>query len=164
MAVQPTPPPRSYLPPQHPHVVPYLIVRRAPQLIGFLKTAFGAVEESRTDTRDGTVTHAQLRIQDAVVMIRQARPDWPALTTALYLYVRHCDTAFDRAIAAGATPLTPPEDDRSRAARTASVQDPAGNLWFLTTVTTPTSPIPADKVKAFTISRPASFAASRRPR
>jgi uncharacterized glyoxalase superfamily protein PhnB len=142
--------------------VPYLIVRRVPQLIGFLKTAFGATEEQRTDLRDGTVTHAQLRVRDSVVMLCEARADWPPMPTAIYLYVRDCDAAFDRAIAAGATMLTLPTD--SPDARTASVQDPSGNLWFLAThKPAPATPI-GPQVKAFTTSRQPSFAASRTPR
>ncbi|HZZ41410.1 MAG TPA: VOC family protein [Tepidisphaeraceae bacterium] len=152
--------PRTYLPPDHPHVIPYLIVRRAPQLIGFLKTAFGATEELRTDLRDGTVTHARLRIRDSIILLCEARPDWPPMPSAVHLYVRNCDSAFDRAIAAGGTMLTPPTDSPATQSRTASIQDPSGNIWFLAThQASPASP-PKPQVKTFI----PSFAASRTPR
>lgn len=155
---------RSYVPPGHPHASPYLIVRRVPQLIGFLKTAFGAIEELRTDLRDGTITHARLRIHDSLIMLCEAPGDWPPMPAGIHLYVRDCNTAFDRCIAAGATPLTPPADSPQTGERTASIQDPSGNLWFLATHHPRPAANAKPQVKTFTAARSPSYSASRTPR
>jgi uncharacterized glyoxalase superfamily protein PhnB len=50
--------------------------------------------------------------------------------TAFYLYVPDVDALYDRAVAAGATPLSPPAD-QSYGERVASVKDTMGITWSM---------------------------------
>ena len=110
-------------------VTPYLHPSDAPAYIEFLKQAFGAVEDARHLDPGGRVMHAQLRVGNAVLELGQ--PDPPvARPTTFYLYVDDADALYARAVAAGATPLSPPAD-QWYGDRVGSVSDPIGTTWYI---------------------------------
>ena len=107
-------------------VTPYLIVAGAARLIEFAVGAFGA-EEIRRDLRpDGTIMNAEIRIGDSIVELAEAGEAWPARPGALHVYVRDTDDTYRRALDAGATVLSAPED-MDYGERSAGVTDPVGN-------------------------------------
>lgn len=109
----------------------YLTVRRAPELLDFVKRAFGAVEILRTTGSAGGM-HAEARIGNSNLMIGgfAAMPsEQPAI---LHLYVEDADAAYQRAIEAGATSTSEPRD-QPYGDREASVKDPFGNQWYIAT-------------------------------
>lgn len=115
-------------------VTPYLMVKEAPQLIDFVKQAFGAVETFRTTGSAGGI-HAEVRIGDSMVMIGgggtwQGEP----MPAAIYLYVNDVDAVYKQALQAGATSLSEPED-QPYGDRTAGVNDSFGNIWYIATHT-----------------------------
>ncbi len=58
-------------------VSPYLIVNDAGATIEFLKRAFGAIELRRFPDESGKLMHAEVRIDDTVIMLADpAPPDW----------------------------------------------------------------------------------------
>ena len=58
-------------------VTPWIIGRDTAALIDFLVAAFAAEEVSRLELEDGTIGHAEVRIGDSMVMMFDARPQWP---------------------------------------------------------------------------------------
>jgi PhnB protein len=110
-------------------VTPYLHPVNVPAYIEFLKQAFGAVEDARHAGPGGRVMHAQVRIGNAVLEMGEPDPAVPMPTT-FYLYVDDADALYHRAVAAGATSLTPPTD-QWYGDRVASVQDSTGTLWYI---------------------------------
>jgi len=110
-------------------VTPYLHPQGAPAFIEFLTRAFGAVEKARHMDPGGRVMHAQVLIGNAVLELGEPDPAAPMPTT-FYLYVDDADALYHRAVAAGATSLTPPTD-QFYGDRVASVQDSTGTLWYI---------------------------------
>jgi PhnB protein len=110
----------------------YLHPHGAPQVIDFLKRAFGAVEVDRAESPDGVVHHSRMRIGSSVVEMGEAHGEFQPMPTMLYLYVEDCDALYRRAVEAGATSLNPPAD-QTYGDRSAGVQDPFGNQWYLAT-------------------------------
>jgi len=113
-------------------VTPYLIVPGVAKLIDFLKQAFGAQVTERMDMPDGTVMHAQVRIDDSPIMMGEAKAQYPAMPTHLYLYVKDADAVYKRAIQAGATSVMEPAD-QFYGDRHGGVKDPSGNTWWIAT-------------------------------
>lgn len=113
-------------------VTPYILADGAAALIDFLARALGAVEVSRSSSAAGAVLNAELRIGDSMVMIADARAEWPPTAVMLYVYVENVDRAYERAIAAGGVSLMAPTD-QFYGDRNAAVVDPAGNSWWLAT-------------------------------
>jgi len=114
-------------------VTPYLTVTNARNEIDFLKRAFGAkTSEVLSQDSDGNIRHAELKIGDSMIMLGQARDQWKARATAFYLYVPDCEGWYKRAIEAGAKSLMEPAD-QFYGDRSAGVEDPEGNYWWIAT-------------------------------
>ena len=113
-------------------VTPYLVVRGVPQLIEFLKDAFGAAERRRDLRPDGTVAHAEVEIGDSVVMMGEPQTESAVMPGMIHLYLDNADSAYQRAIRAGATSLREPVDE-PYGDRMAGVQDRFGNQWWMAT-------------------------------
>ncbi len=122
----------AYKPANYPSVSVYLMADDAQGLLDFITATFDAEALRRTDRPDGAVAHAELRIDDTVVMVSSSTPDYPPVTAWLHVYVRDVDETYRRALAAGATSVEAPaqKDDPDRRA---GVADAFGNVWWLAT-------------------------------
>ena len=124
-----------------PAVSPHLIVDNAAAAIDFYVKAFDAVEYGRVPGPDGKLIHAALNINGFMVMLND---DFPEMTdgksmtpTALggtpvtiHLTVIDVDTKFQKAVDAGATVLSPLED-QFWGDRYGVLRDPFGHHWSL---------------------------------
>jgi len=107
-------------------------VQGAGKLIDFMKAAFDAREIVRMLQPDGSVGHTEMRIGDSVIMLGEAREPGKAMPAMLHLYVEDVDAAYARALAAGATAVSPPTN-QFYGDRSGGVQDMCGNLWWMAT-------------------------------
>ena len=116
-------------------ITPYLTVQRAAELIDFVKQAFGAAELVRGTGSAGGI-HAETRIGDSMLMVGGGIPGHEFKgkpnTTALHVYVKDTDAVYEKALAAGAASIGPPQD-HEYGERGASVKDLAGNFWYIAT-------------------------------
>ncbi|HYV07859.1 MAG TPA: VOC family protein [Blastocatellia bacterium] len=111
-------------------VTPFLHPIGAPQMIDFLKRAFGAEELSRAESPDGVVHHATVKIGDSMVEMGEAHGPWQPMPTTFYLYVDDVDAWYRRALEAGATSRAEPTD-QAYGDRVGGVADPFDNVWYL---------------------------------
>lgn len=115
-------------------VSPYLITASAGRVIEFLTRVFNATALRRFDMPDGTIAHAEVKIDDSVVMLGEAGGDWPAAPCHIHVYVADVDATYRRALAAGGVSVKEPtqrgEDDPDRRG---GVKDPGGNTWWIGT-------------------------------
>jgi PhnB protein len=115
-------------------IAPMLSVRKGASAITFYEKAFGAVVEFRLDDPSGSVV-AQLAVAGAVFWVADESPEHfnfspetvGGSTTRMVLTVDDPDTAFDRAIAAGAKQVWPVADQYGW--RIGRVVDPFGHHW-----------------------------------
>lgn len=127
-----SPNPPAIVPDGYSSVTPWVIVRGAAAFIDFLAEVFGALERGRMLGPDGSIVHAEVEIGGAVVMLFDARQDWPDTPSFLRLYLADADAAYARALAAGSKSVTRPTD-LFFGDRVSRVRDPWGNLWWLHT-------------------------------
>ena len=113
-------------------VTPYLAAPGIAKLIDFLKQAFGATEVERFSRPDGTVQHAEIKIGDSMVMLGEPQDASKAMPATLYVYVADTDATYQRAVQAGGRSLREPRDE-FYGDRTAGVEDPLGNQWWIGT-------------------------------
>jgi PhnB protein len=111
-------------------ITPYLVVRDADAEIRFLKAAFGANEASCQRNPDQTVMHAELQVGNSLIMLGQGGGEWKPLQAALYVWIPDVDATYARALKAGATSQSAPED-KPYGHRTAGVVDENGITWWL---------------------------------
>jgi len=111
-------------------VTPYLVVPDADAELTFLKAAFGGTEVGCQRNADKTVMHAEVRIGDSLVMLGQSGDQWKPLSAALYLWVDDVDATYAKALKAGATSQSEPED-KPYGHRNAGVVDPNAITWWI---------------------------------
>jgi PhnB protein len=76
------------------------------------------------------VKHARLRIGDGAIELGEYEAEGMPQSSVFYLYVADADALYARAVAAGATPLSPPAD-RWYGDRVGSVEDAMGVTWYI---------------------------------
>ena len=113
-------------------LTPYLIVEGVPRLLDFLKKVFDAQELHRTTMPDGTVMHAEVRIDDSPLMMGEAGGPFSPMPGSIYVYVKDADATYRRALDAGAVSLMEPAD-QFHGDRYGGVKDPSGNVWWIST-------------------------------
>ena len=111
-------------------LTPYLVVPDADVEMRFLQAAFGATETLCHRNADGKVMHAELTVGDSLVMVGQSSGEWKPLSAALYLWVTDVDGTYARALEAGATSQSAPED-KPYGHRNAGVVDRNGITWWI---------------------------------
>lgn len=123
----------AWKPEGYPSVSPYLICADPEGLIAFLVAVFGAGQVRRFDRPDGSLMHAEMRIDDSIVMVGGGATQHLSSEVHIHLYVPDAAAAYDRALAQGADAVQPPirksADDDLRG----GFKDPAGNLWWVAT-------------------------------
>ena len=114
-------------------VSPYLVVNGADATIQFLKRVFDAVEVRRFPNEAGKLMHAEVRIDDTVVMLADpAPPDWPAVASFVHIYVKDVDTTYRKALDAGAVSVQEPVKKQDEDKR-GGVKDAGGTTWWIAT-------------------------------
>ena len=116
----------------YPSVAPYLIVDDAAATIDFLKAAFDAVELRRFDDESGGIRHAEVRIDDSVIMLADQAEGWPSSPAHVHVYVPEVDVSYRRALAAGARAVQEPEQKGDEDKR-GGVKDSGGTTWWIAT-------------------------------
>jgi uncharacterized glyoxalase superfamily protein PhnB len=121
-------------------ITPHLVIKGASEAIEFYKRAFGAEEISRMPfpSEDGQMKlgHAHLKIGDSNLFLADEFPGMGSVGPAgsspvsIHLYVTDADTAFARAVAAGAT-VAMPLADMFWGDRYGKLVDPFGHHWSI---------------------------------
>ena len=117
-------------------IFPILRYRDARAAIRWLSAAFGFVERCCIPEDGPFVRHAQLQLGENIIMVGSVRPDdgitspqaSGAATQMLAVYVKDPDAHYERAHAAGAKILYPPEDT-DFVSREYNVLDLEGHPW-----------------------------------
>jgi len=131
MAVKP-------IPEGYPRVSPYLVVDGAQKAIEFYTTVLGFAERMRMPGPDGRIGHAELQLDDSVVMLADEFPEVGAKAPSAYggspvslsVYVEDVDATFERATESGATVVRPLEN-QFYGDRSATFDDPFGHRWTI---------------------------------
>jgi PhnB protein len=124
---------RPYKPQAYPSVSAYVVADGAQGVIDFLIGSFSARQARRYDTPDGSIMHAEMLINDTVVMVADGGGDNPAFPAWLHVYVPDVDASYRRALGTGGHPVEEPKRREGDPDRRGGVKDPAGNTWWIAT-------------------------------
>ncbi len=111
---------------------PYLIVADAALTIKFLQEVFAATVLRKFPDAQDRLMHAEVRIDDTIIMLADSTSDWPAVPSYVHIYVSDVDATYARALAAGATSVQEPtkKDDEDKRG---GVKDIGGTIWWIAT-------------------------------
>lgn len=129
----------SFIPAGFHSITPYITVDGADAAIKWYGEAFGATEVMRMPMGD-KIGHAEILIGDSHIMLSD---EWEhvgklspktrgGVSVAFTLYLADVDTAFAKAIAAGATELRPVQN-QFYGDRSGTLIDPFGHEWTIAT-------------------------------
>ena len=113
-------------------VTPWIISRDTAKVIDYLREAFGAIELGRVIDARGVIGHAEVRIGDAVVMLFDGDPSWPATPAFLRLYDEDARAVHHRAVRAGGVSISE-VTHLAFGDLVGRVRDPFGNVWWIQT-------------------------------
>lgn len=122
----------AHKPQDYSSVSPYLIVDGAGRTIEFLSRVFGAVELRRFPNPEGAVLHAEVQLDDTVIMLADGNAAWPPNPSHVHVYVPDVDAVYRRAFDAGAISVQEPvrKDDEDKRG---GVKDAGGTTWWIAT-------------------------------
>lgn len=121
----------TWKPNGYPSMSPYLICRDGDALIRFAEKAFGGVLQRRFDRPEGSLMHAEVMIDDSVLMIGGGATSAQSGAPHIHLYVPDVLATFDRAVAAGATIVQEPQRKRDGDDLRGGIQDASGTTWWI---------------------------------
>ncbi len=114
-------------------VSPYFIVDDADRFIRLMKQIFDAKMLREYRMQDGSIMHAELQIDDSVIMLGNASEQFPAVPIVIHVYVPDVDATYKKAIDAGCEIVEPPTEKEGDPDRRATFKDFAGNMWSVET-------------------------------
>ena len=123
----------GFKPKNYNSVSPYFVVDDAEKLIDLLKDIFGATELRRYENADGTIMHAEILLDDSVLMFGNSSDRFPPVPMVLHVYVPNVDETFDKVVKAGCEIIEPPKEQEGDPDRRATFKDFAGNMWSIGT-------------------------------
>lgn len=112
---------------------PYFIVDEAQKLIDFLVYVFDAIQLRRYDRNDGSIMHAEIKIDDSVIMLSDASKEYPAMRLVMHVYVLNVDEIFEKAVSAGCEIIDKPKTREGDPDKRGTFKDFAGNMWSVAT-------------------------------
>lgn len=120
----------TFKPDDYTSVSPYLVVDGAQATVDFLVAVFDATVLRSVPGKDGRLGHAEVRIDDSVVMLSDAMDGWPAVAAHVHVYVADVDATYARALQAGAAPVQAPvqKDDQDKRG---GFRDAGGTTWWI---------------------------------
>lgn len=124
---------KEFKPANYNSLSPYFIVDGAQEFIDLLKQVFDAKELRRYDMEDGTIMHAEMQIDDSVIMLSDSSEKYPAVPMVLHVYVSNVDETFKKALNAGCVIIEQPRQREGDPDRRATFKDFSGNLWSVGT-------------------------------
>ena len=123
---------KTYKPDNYNSVSPYLIVNSAADTIRFLETVFSAVVLRQFPDKDGRLMHAEVRLDDTVLMLADSAPEWSPVPSYVHVYVQDVDATYQAALAAGASSVQEPSQSEDEDKR-GGVKDSGGTTWWVAT-------------------------------
>ena len=124
---------KRYKPDGYNSISPYLVVIGAQKMIDLLQDIFRAVELRKYKLPDGSIVHAEIKIDDSVVMLADASEKYPPNQLLLHVYVPDVDKTFDKAVAARCEVVGVPVRKQEEPDKRGSFRDFSGNVWSVST-------------------------------
>ncbi|MFZ1704683.1 MAG: VOC family protein [Saprospiraceae bacterium] len=114
-------------------VSPYFIVDDADQFIELMKQIFNATLLRRYDEPGGKIMHAELKIDDSVIMLGSSSEKFPSIFIVMHVYVANVEEVFNKAIQVGCEEIQPPKVSEGDPDKRATFKDIFGNTWSVGT-------------------------------
>ena len=116
-------------------ITPYLLYEDCDAMLAWLSKAFGFKETLRFEDDTGNVTHAEMDVDGASIMMGDPGEDFRSpkrggyIGSQIHVYVDDVDAHYERALAAGGGEIRQAPSDQVYGDRRYDAWDPEGHLW-----------------------------------
>lgn len=124
---------KEFKPAGYNSVSPYFIINEAQRFIDLMKALFNAKELRRYQKRDGYIKHAELQIDDSVIMLGTASSEFKPTIFWMHVYVSDVKAIYEKAISLGCESIDPPVNKEGDPDIRGTFKDFAGNRWSVAT-------------------------------
>jgi Uncharacterized protein conserved in bacteria len=124
---------KAYKPSGYNSVSPYLIVDSAQKMIDLLKRVFDVKDLRKYEMPGGEIVHAEVQLDDSVIMMADATEGWPQNQLLIHVYVPNVNEVFKKALGAGCKSVQEPKEQERDPDRRGTFKDFAGNFWSVST-------------------------------
>ena len=114
--------------------MPYLMLDGASKFLDFTTKVFNGVVTQTHFQEDepNLIKHSEVSINESTIMFCDSRAEWPAKPASMFVYVENADDTYQKALAEGGNSIMEPADQDY--GRSCGVEDPCGNVWWITSV------------------------------
>ncbi|MCF2498786.1 VOC family protein [Dyadobacter chenhuakuii] len=122
------------IPNGHQAIMPYLMLDGASKFLDFTTKVFNGVVTQTHFQEDepNLIKHSEVSINESTIMFCDSRAEWPAKPASMFVYVENADDTYQKALAEGGNSIMEPADQDY--GRSCGVEDPCGNVWWITSV------------------------------
>lgn len=124
---------KSFKPEGYNSISPYFVVDDAQRFIDLLKQIFGAKELRRYARPNGSIMHAELQIDDSILMLGNSTKEYHSNQLLTHIYMPNVDLTFKKALELGCEPLQVPKINDDDPDKRGMFKDFAGNVWAVGT-------------------------------
>ena len=124
---------QNFKPEGYNSVSPYFVVEGAQKLIDLLKQIFEGKELRKYEMPEGRILHAEVKIDDSVLMMGDSSDRFPPNKFLTHIYVKDVDQVFQKALDAGCVRIESPKEREGDPDRRGSFRDFSGNIWSIAT-------------------------------
>ncbi len=124
---------KQFKPDKYNSVSPYIMVDDAQRLIDMLVQIFDAKEIRRYNRPDGKIMHAEIQVDDSIIMIADSTDKYPAYHLWIHVYVSDTESTFNKAVNYGCEPIEKPVQKDGDPDFRGTFKDFAGNFWAIGT-------------------------------
>ncbi|RYY48846.1 MAG: VOC family protein [Chitinophagaceae bacterium] len=112
---------------------PYIISSDAVKLAALVSKIFDASIERQFDLPNGKIMHAEIKLDDSILMIADANENYPPNQSILHVYVKNAGQTFDLAIGLGCTIVEAINRREGDPDIRGTFKDFDGNMWSVGT-------------------------------
>lgn len=116
-------------------VSPYFMVDNAQKMIDMLIHVFDGTEKRKYLKPDGKIMHAEVQIDDSIIMVSDATEQYPPYSFWMHVYVSNVNDIFNKAVAYGCEPVEQPINKDGDEDRRGTFKDSHGNHWSVASQT-----------------------------
>lgn len=124
---------KQFKPAHYNSVSCYIMVDDAQRLIDMLVQIFDAKEKRRYNKPDGKIMHAEIQVDDSIIMIADSTNKYPAYQQWIHVYVPNAESTFNKAINYGCESIEKPVQKVGDPDCRGTFKDFAGNYWAIGT-------------------------------
>jgi len=124
---------KSYKPSGYNSVSPYFVADEAQKLMDLLIEIFGGKELRKYSLPDGSILHAEIQIDDSVLMFGSASEQNPSNIQLNHVYVKDVDSIYNKALDLGCESVQVPTERENDPDKRGGFRDFAGNMWSIGT-------------------------------